>query len=100
MQLVKERLYQALRWGIHNKKITLEEIRDESPQETVYDNIPALKKMNFRLQMKVVFSRVKDQNFCPENFPDELKKSHALKFNPKIVPKKCQKIQALFFVRL
>ena len=26
---------EALRWGIHNKKITLEEIRDVSPQETV-----------------------------------------------------------------
>ena len=25
----------ALRWGIHNKRITLEEIKDVSPQETV-----------------------------------------------------------------
>ncbi len=26
---------EALRWGIHNKRITLEEIKDVSPQETV-----------------------------------------------------------------
>ncbi len=26
---------EALRWGIHNQKITLEEIKDVSPQETV-----------------------------------------------------------------